>query len=84
MAKVMITIEAPGEPPTLAGLRQRYNLRESEIDERFGVVEIDPQEHLYTVLVEASAAAKIQPGAGWEVQGPFSNPRVQPFGPPKG
>jgi hypothetical protein len=79
----MVTIAAPDTPPTIAGLRERFNLDRHEIDERFGVVEIDPQEHLYTVLVESSAAAKIQPGAGWDVQGPFSNPRVQPFGPPE-
>ena len=83
MAKVMITIEAPGEPPTVAELRRRYKLAKHDIDEGFGVVEVDPAEHVYTVLVEESAAAKIQPGEGWQVEGPYSNPRIEPFGPPE-
>ena len=81
--KVMLTIEAPDHPPTIAALRSRYRLRKGEIDEEFGVVEIDPQAHLYTVLVDPAAAAKIQPSAGWKVEGPFSNPKIEPFGPPK-
>lgn len=83
MSKVMITIKAPDEPPSIAGLRRRYKLRKGQIDESFGVVEVDPQEHVYTVLVEASAAAKITGDESWKVEGPFSNPRIQPFGPPE-
>jgi hypothetical protein len=83
MPKVMVTIQGPGEPPTVAELRRRYQLDESEIDASFGVVEVDPTEHVYTVLVEESAAAKVRPDQGWTVQGPYSNPRVEPFGPPQ-
>ena len=83
MAKVMVTIQAPDAAPTVAELRRRYKLRENEIDASFGVVEVDPAEHVYTVLVEESAAAKIQPSGNWKVEGPYSNPRIQPFGPPE-
>jgi len=83
MPKVMVTIQAPDNPPTIADLRRQYKLNEDEIDTSFGVVEVDPTEHVYTVLVEEGAAAKIQPNEMWTVRGPYSNPRIQPFGPPE-
>lgn len=83
MAKVMVTIQALEGPPTIAELCERYDLREDDFDPRFGVVEIDPADHLYTVLVEDHAAAKIEPTDDWDVSGPYSNPRIAPFGPPE-
>lgn len=83
MPKVMVTIQAPDDPPTIEGLRRRYHLGTDEIDTSFGVVEVDPAEHIYTILVEECAAARIKPDEGWQVAGPFSNPRIQPFGPPE-
>ena len=83
MTKVMVTIRAPERPPTLDELVERYDLGPDDIDREFGVVEIDPDDHLYTVLVTESAAARIEPGDGWETEGPFSNPRIEPFGPPE-
>ncbi len=83
MPKVMVTIQAPEAAPTIDEICARYGLSEDEIDLGFGVVEIDPQDHLYTVLVEESAAGKIVPSDDWNVEGPFSNPRIAPFGPPE-
>lgn len=83
MPKVMVTIRAPEGPPTLAALRARYGLTDDDVDTKFGVVAVDPTEHVYTILVEPSAAARITPGAGWEIEGPFSNPKIAPFGPPR-
>jgi hypothetical protein len=83
MSKVMVNIRATGPAPTLADLRCKYDLSEDEVDETFGVVEVDPSEHVYTVLVEESAAAKITGNEEWAVEGPFSNPRIEPFGPPE-
>jgi hypothetical protein len=79
----MMTIRAPGGAPTLDAIRTRYGLAPDDLDERFGVVAVDPAAHAYTVLVEQAAAARIKPGEGWDVEGPFSNPRVAPFGPPR-
>jgi hypothetical protein len=64
-------------------VRARFGLTADEIDTDFGVVEIDPEDHLYTVLVEQSAAGKLVPSGDWDVSGPFSNPRIAPFGPPE-
>ena len=84
MSKVMVTITCPDHPPTLKEVRQKYGLRESDVDSNFGVIEIDPREHLFTILVEPAAASKItgQPGE-WEAEGPFINPPIAPFGPMK-
>jgi hypothetical protein len=83
MAKLMMTIQCSGAVPTLEEVRRQFALAEDEIDAAFGVVEIDPSAHLYTILVEESATSKIQPTGGWDVAGPYSNPRIAPFGPPR-
>jgi hypothetical protein len=83
MPKVMMTLRSPAGPPSLAAIRERYGLRPEDLDERFGVVPIDPVDHAYTILVERDVVSRIVPGQGWEVEGPFSNPRIEPFGPPR-
>jgi hypothetical protein len=52
----------------------------ADVDANYGLVPIDPDENRYAILVEESAADRVaaQPGA----QGPFANPRIEPFGPP--
>lgn len=77
----MLTVALdPGEA-TLAGAARRLGLDEQELDPGFGVVEIDPATHRYTVLVDESAAERASRVPG--VEGPYSNPRIEPFGPPK-
>jgi len=84
MAKVMVTFQAEGPAPTIAELQRRFSLTDDEIDRSFGVIEVDPQDHTFTILVEESAAQKVQPGGPiTKVAGPFSNPRIEPFGPPE-
>lgn len=82
MAKVMMTLRSPGAAPSVEEVKRRYGLQDDEIDPQFGVVETDPADHLYTILVEDSAASKVS-GQGWETAGPYSNPRIEPFGPPE-
>ncbi len=83
MSKVMMTIQSGGTPPTIADIRRRYSLDDDDIDTDFGVVEVDPAEHVYTFLVEEKAASKISVDSDWSVEGPYSNPRIEPFGPPE-
>lgn len=83
MPKVMVTIQAADAAPTLAEIQRRYSLGADEIDEQFGVVEVDPAEHVYTILVEASVASRITSAGQWEVTGPYANVRIEPFGPPR-
>ena len=83
MAKVMMTIRWPQGQPSLEQIQKLFSLSDDEVDRDFGLIEVDPAEHLFTFLVEEASAAKVQPGAGWSVSGPYSNPRIEPFGPPQ-
>lgn len=83
MPKVMLTIRAPQGVPTVQEIVERYGLQPDEIDEQFGVIAIDPDDHAYTILIEPSAAQKIQPDEKWAISGPFSNPKIEPLWPPQ-
>lgn len=83
MAKIMMTIHAPQGSPTLQEIMQQYGIEPHEIDPQFGVVPIDPDTNDYTVLVEQSAAHKIQPTQDWDTSGPYSNPPQDTFDLPK-
>ena len=59
MSKVLVTFNCPDDP-TVSDVMERFSLGETEIDRDFGVVEIDPERHLFTALVEDDAAARIR------------------------
>jgi len=81
MAKLMLTLRLNPAQATLAHVRDKLKLDAEEIDSDFGVVSIDPAAQLYTVLVDDAAALRVAGTAG--VQGPFANPPIEPFGPPR-
>jgi hypothetical protein len=83
MSKLMMTIHSADKPPTLQEIAERYQLQPGELDQEFGIVEIDPERHDYAILVEPEVAKKIAPTENWQVSGPYSNPRIEPFGPPE-
>jgi hypothetical protein len=82
MTKVMVTLKLDPEQASLTQVRRLLGLAADEVDRRFGVVNISPSEHLYTILVEEEAAARVH-GAP-PVRGVHANPRIEPFGPPQG
>jgi hypothetical protein len=81
MAKVMVTLRLPPEQASLPEVRDLLGLTPEEVDPSFGVVNINPAEDLYTILVEEPAAARIADAP--QVEGVFANPRIEPFGPPE-
>ena len=81
MARVMVTLRLDPDQATLPEVRQLLGLAAEEVDPNFGVVNISPAEHLYTILVDEPAAARLE-GAP-QVEGVFGNPRIEPFGPPE-
>ncbi|HJQ59389.1 MAG TPA: hypothetical protein VJ890_20955 [Vineibacter sp.] len=74
-----MTFKAKGAKPTLRSAARKLGVAESVLDSGFGVLPIDPARAVYTVRVVDAAAA---PPAGTRrgVGGPFSNPRIAPFG----
>jgi hypothetical protein len=81
MATRMVTLRLDPSKATLAEIQARYQLRPDQVDAKFGVVCVGPEEHLYTILVDEHVANRIE-GAP-DVIGSFSNPKIETFGPPR-
>lgn len=79
----MISIRWREGKPTVEAVCAKLGLKPDELDPRFGIVEIDPKDHLYTILVEHAAAKRIESKPDEEVEGPFSNPPIGPMGAPE-
>jgi hypothetical protein len=82
MPRVMVTLRLDPARATLPKVLGLLGLAPEEVDPGFGVVPIDPAEHLYTILVDQAAAARVA-GAP-QVEGVFGNPRIEPLGPEEG
>jgi hypothetical protein len=78
MPGLMMTVTVPGNAPSLAEAAQLLGVAEAALDHTFGVVAVDPRHGVYTVLVDDKVASTIAAGPA----GPFSNPRIEPYGPP--
>jgi hypothetical protein len=80
---VLMTIACPEGEPGLDRAAELLGVPAAEMDKGFGVVVLDPQKGLYAVQVHETAISQ-RPTAdtgGQAVKGPFSNPRIEPFGP---
>lgn len=80
MPKHLLTLRLDPTEANLAAVKRKLNLKDDEIDPNFGIVSISPADHLYAILVDEAAEAKVQGSEG--VKGPYSNPKIEPFGPP--
>jgi hypothetical protein len=83
---MLFTVELEPKDANLNGVRERLRITPDQIDEEFGVVAIDPDRSLYAVLVDESVVSGLSdahPDARGTVKGPFSNPRIEGFGPPR-
>jgi hypothetical protein len=81
MAGVMMTVELDPGAADLAAAAERLGVAAKELDSEFGVVAIDPDNHLYTVMVDEQVCMAAARRDG--VSGPYSNPRIEPYGPPR-
>jgi hypothetical protein len=78
MSKVMYTLALEPNQALLGNVKQMLGLADTEIDERFGVIEVDPAEHLYTILIEPGAAERL---TGDAISGSVdSNPQIESAG----
>lgn len=81
MSKVMVTLKLDPDQASLGAVRESLGIEAEEIDDDFGVIAVSPEDHLYTVLVEQEAANRVQ--GHEQVEGQFSNPKIEPTGPPQ-
>jgi hypothetical protein len=77
-----MTIEGENGPPTLERVARALRVSEEALDRDFGVILIDPKRELYAVRVDEEAVQNAGPERARGVHGPFSDPRIAPFGPP--
>ncbi len=76
---VLITVRLPSQA-TLEQAMRRLDLDQEEVDTGYGLVLIDPDQDLYALRVTEAAARRIDPEAAG---GPYSDPRIEPYGPPR-
>jgi hypothetical protein len=82
-AKVMMTVESPAAAPGLARAAEIIGVPLKALDRDFGVVPIDPERGLYAVMVREDAVRGRSRSEERPFSGPFSNPKIEAFGPPK-
>jgi hypothetical protein len=78
----MFTIQVDDGAPTLAEAAQIMQIQECDLDRGFGVVAVDPKRGIYTVLLRPEAPREPSTNSP-QVEGPFSNPGIGHFGPPR-
>jgi hypothetical protein len=89
MDKVMFQFKDSGPAPSLHEVAKRFGVRVEDLDPEFGVIGTDPAAGLYCVMIDSGAAAKAEAALKARkterdpAEGIFSNPRIEPFGPPK-
>ena len=81
MGKSLFTVKLPPKEATLEGAKRRLHLSDGDIDEDYGLVEIDPAGQLYALMIDDAAAARLE--GTKTLEGPFANPRIETFGPPE-
>jgi len=85
MAKLLFSITWEQGEPSVEQICEKYGFKPEELDLQFGIIEIDPQDNLYSILVDQDAAERVREQLGENIpdmEGPFSNARIEPFGPP--
>lgn len=87
METVMLQFKHQGSAPSIDEVRRLFDLKPNEIDTQFGVRASDPTSGLYTVLIDAKANKRVEASLAARpsdpAEGVFSNPKIEPFGPPE-
>lgn len=77
----LMTVVSVGAPPSLAEAAVSLGVETQDLNAAFGVVPIDKDRGLYAVEVRADRLPQ-STTAEEAYRGPFSSPRIAPFGPP--
>ncbi|WP_328710257.1 hypothetical protein [Microbispora hainanensis] len=98
MAEVLITVRLTA-PATLETAMRRLGLAEDEVDTGYGLVPVDPRKDLYVLRVTEEAGRRVGDSDAGAVDGgaadggaadggaadggPYSDPPIEPYGPPR-
>lgn len=95
MTDVLITVRLPA-PATLEAAMRRLDLAADEVDTAYGLVPVDPDRDLYVLRVTEDAGQRVADTTGRDAGetaapghdrradgGPYSDPPIEPFGPPR-
>ena len=85
MQKLLFSIKWEDGQPSTEQICEKYGFEPQEIDSQYGIIEIDPEDNLFSILVDQEAAQRVREQLGDDdegIDGPFSNARIAPFGPP--
>jgi hypothetical protein len=75
----LMTVHGQDGAPSLEAAAEELGVSIDDLDRAFGVILIDPGRRLYGVQVNAD---RLPPDRGsGPYRGPFSNPRIDTFGP---
>lgn len=80
---VMMTISGWDEPPSIERVAEDLSVPACAFDAAFGVILVDPKRAIYAVRIDSEKVPEAAP-EGFTVSGPFSDPKIAPFGPPAG
>ena len=87
MQGVMLQFHHEGEAPSLDEVARIFAIGADQVVAEFGVIATDPTAGLYTVLIDEKAVdavrQRLSERGKHEAEGIFSNPRIEPFGPPE-
>lgn len=80
---VLMTVHGSDGAPSMAQAASELGVSVADIDDKFGIVPINPAEGLYAVQVKESSIDTRATGDAdrSNYRGPYSNPRIAPFGP---
>jgi hypothetical protein len=83
----MLQFHHAGGKPALEQVLELFGLTAGDLDEGYGVAATDPNAGVYVVLIRPDAVQKAQARLAQRpkhpLEGIFSNPRIEPTGPPR-
>jgi hypothetical protein len=79
-----MTVISPHGAPSLAEAAGQLGVDTNDMDATFGIVPIDPDRGMYAVQVRVDKVSVRPRGRAKNYSGPWSDPRVAPFGPIQG
>jgi hypothetical protein len=80
---LLMTVEMPGAEASMDRAASELGVAVEDLDSAFGVVPIDPACSKYAVQVRADKVPTETRPEG-EHRGPWSNAKIEPFGPVRG